>query len=66
MDFDLLINFLSEEHFEVDNKRYDVVSIDRPDSAYIILDLLSKDKNLTRGVHLVKMEGKNNIRLVNN
>lgn len=52
------------EHFEVDNKRYDVVSIDRPESAYIIMDLLSKDKNLTRGVHLVKMEGKNNIRLV--
>jgi len=51
------------QHFEVDNKRYDVVSIDRPDSAYIIMDLLSKDKNLTRGVHLVKMEGKNNIRL---
>jgi len=40
------------------------VEIDRPDCAYIAMDLLSKDKNITRGVHLVKMEGKNNIRLV--
>lgn len=52
------------ESFEVDNKRFDIVEIDRPDCAYIALDHLSKDKNITRGVHLVRMEGKNNIRLV--
>jgi len=51
------------QFFEVDNKRYDIVEIERPNSAYIVMELLSKDKNITRGVHVIKMEGKNNIRL---
>jgi len=49
--------------FDVDGKRYDLIEIDKPDSAYIILEILSKDKNLSRGVHVIKMETKNNIRL---
>jgi hypothetical protein len=48
----------------VENKKYDLVEIEKPDSAYIILDILAKEKNAIKGVHVVKMEGKTNIRLV--
>ncbi len=55
------------EHFDVDGKRYDIVELDRPDCAYIVMEVLSKDdKNITKGVHIIKMEGKSNIRLVYN
>jgi hypothetical protein len=49
--------------FVVEDKRYDIVEFDRPDCPYIILDILSKDKGITRGIHVIKMENKNNIRL---
>ena len=52
------------ESFEVENKRYDVVEVERPNCAYIVVEVLSKEKNVARGVHLIRMEGKNNIRLV--
>lgn len=52
------------ESFDVENKRYDIVEIDRPNCAYIMLEVLSKETNITRGVHLIKMEGKTNIRMV--
>jgi hypothetical protein len=58
-----LCKFNFPNSLEVDSKRYDLVEIEKPDSAYIILDILSKDKNVCRGVHVIKMEGKNNIRL---
>jgi len=51
------------QYFDVDNKRYDIVEIERPESAYIVLEVLSKEKNMTKGVHIIKMENKNNIRL---
>lgn len=50
--------------FIVDEKRYDVVEFDRPECPYIILDILSKDKSVTKGIHILKMENKTNIRLV--
>lgn len=52
------------EYFDVDSKRYDIVEIERPNCAYIMLEVLSKETNITRGVHLIKMEGKTNIRMV--
>lgn len=48
----------------MEGKRYDIVEIDRPESPYLVLEVLSKDKNITKGVHIIKMENKNNIRLV--
>jgi len=50
-------------NFEIENQKFDLISIDKPDSAYIILEILSKEKNVSRGVHVIKMESKNNIRL---
>lgn len=58
--------FLSLAYFIVEDKRYDIVEFDRPDCPYIILDILSKEKGITRGIHVIKMENKNSIRLVNN
>jgi hypothetical protein len=50
-------------YFIVEDKRYDIVEFDRPDCPYIILDILSKEKGITRGIHVIKMENKNSIRL---
>lgn len=50
--------------FEIEGKRYDVVEIDRPECGYLMLEILSKEKNILRGIHIIKMEGKSNIRLV--
>ena len=52
--------------FDVEGKKFDLIEIDKPDSAFIILEILSKEKNLSRGVHVIKMETKTNIRLVLN
>jgi len=49
--------------FEIEGKRYDVVEIDRPECGYLMLEILSKEKNILRGIHIIKMEGKSNIRL---
>ena len=50
--------------FEIEGKNYDVVEIDRPDCGYLMMEILSKEKNILRGIHIIKMEGKSNIRLV--
>ena len=50
--------------FDVEGKKYDLIEIEKPESAYIILEILSKDKNLSRGVHIIKMEAKTSIQLV--
>jgi len=50
-------------YFVVDEKRYDIVEFERPECPYIILDILSKEKCITRGIHVIKMENKTNIRL---
>ena len=60
----MLSEFISIDSFEVDGQKFDIVEIERPDCPYIILEILSKDKNITRGVHIIKMESKSNIRLV--
>ena len=52
--------------FDIEGKKHDLIEIEKPESAFIILEILSKDKNLSRGVHIINMETKTNIRLVLN
>jgi hypothetical protein len=49
--------------FQVEGKKYDIVEIERPDCSYLMMEILSKEKNVLRGIHVIKMEGKSNIRL---
>lgn len=51
-------------YFMVEDKRYDIVDFERPDQPYVMLDVLNKDKNIVRGIHIMRMENKNSIRLV--
>jgi len=62
--YDLENNVFFLAYFIVEDKRYDIVEFDRPDCPYIILDILSKEKGITRCIHVIKMENKNSIRLV--
>ena len=48
----------------INDQKYDIVEIERPNCAYLMLEILSKDKNMAKGLHIIKMENKNNIRLV--
>lgn len=59
-----IILFWLLDSIEIDSKRYDLVQIDKPECPFIIMEILSKDKNIIRGVHIIKMESKNQIRLV--
>jgi len=49
--------------FQIKDQRYDVVEFERPNCAFMMLEMLNKDTNITRGIHIIKMENKNNIRL---
>ena len=52
------------DSFEVNDKRYDIVEIDRPTCAFLMLEVLNKENNSVKGIHIIKMENKTNIRLV--
>lgn len=43
---------------ENENKKYDLIEIEKPDCPYIIMDILAKEKNICKGVHVVRMDGK--------
>jgi hypothetical protein len=49
--------------FQVKDHKYDIIEIDRPNCAYLMMEVLVKDKSMARGVHIIKMENKTNIRL---
>jgi pSer/pThr/pTyr-binding forkhead associated (FHA) protein len=49
--------------FQIKDQRYDVVEFERPNCAYMMLEMLNKETNIPRGIHIIKMENKNNIRL---
>jgi len=49
--------------YNIEGKKYDIVEVDRPECGYLMLEILSKEKNILRGIHIIKMEGKNNVRL---
>jgi len=42
---------------------YDLLGFEKPDSNYIILESLSKDRSNLRTIHVITMQNKNNIRL---
>ena len=44
-------------------KRYDLVQVDKPECPYLILDIMSKDKNIVRGIHVIKLDQKQSIKL---
>jgi hypothetical protein len=50
-------------NFQVKDQRYDIIEIDRPNCAYLMMEVLVKDKSMARGIHIIKMENKTNIRL---
>ena len=50
--------------FEIGTIKYGIVEIERPKAPYMLLEILSKDGNMIRGLHLVRMGKKNSIRLV--
>lgn len=60
-----LIFFLkNKDQIEVYGKKFDIVELPKPDAPYIILEILSRDKNQCRGVHIINMGLKNYIKLV--
>eukprot|EP01017_Pseudomicrothorax_dubius_P009045 TRINITY_DN13010_c0_g1_i2.p1 TRINITY_DN13010_c0_g1~~TRINITY_DN13010_c0_g1_i2.p1 ORF type:complete len:276 (+),score=53.02 TRINITY_DN13010_c0_g1_i2:60-830(+) len=52
-----------QEYLEVDGSRYDLVSFPRPPPPYLMFELMSKDKNTIRGVHIVSMGKKSLIKV---
>ena len=45
-------------------QEYDIVSLERPDKeAYLLLQILSKDKNQSRGIHILEMGDKSSVRI---
>lgn len=43
---------------------YDIVEIPKPIGPYLILEILSRERNQSRGIHVLNMGAKNIIRLV--
>ena len=48
---------------EIDGKKYDTVEIPRPAPPYVTLEILSRDKNLCKGVHVITFAHKKVIKL---
>jgi hypothetical protein len=60
---------LNDKHLLLDqiiaeDKTYDVVEIPKFDPPYVILEILSRDKNQCRGMHVINLSNKKNVRLV--
>ena len=49
---------------EVEGKRYDIIEITKPDGSFIMLEILSRDRNQSRGIHIIGMDSKHSIKLV--
>ncbi|KRX04038.1 SMAD/FHA domain [Pseudocohnilembus persalinus] len=47
----------------INGKKFDTVEIPTPEPPYITLEILSRDRNQTRGIHVVTLAKKNMIRL---
>lgn len=47
-------------------KEYELVKIPKPEgsSNYLILDILSKESNQTKGVHIIDLNGKESFKIV--
>lgn len=57
-------NFSPPAQLEIDKKKCDLVEIPKPETPYILLELLGKDSNQPRGAHLISMESKSSVRMV--
>lgn len=44
-------------------KKYDSVEIPTPEPPYLTLEILSRDKNQCRGIHVITLSKQNSIRL---
>lgn len=45
------------------NHFIDLIDIPKPDSNYIILEVLTRERQQTRGVHVISLQNKNNVKL---
>ncbi|EGR31131.1 hypothetical protein IMG5_117240 [Ichthyophthirius multifiliis] len=48
---------------KVKNIIYDTVEIPKPNAPYITLEILSKDKNICKGIHVISLDQRQNIKL---
>ena len=48
---------------KVKNIIYDTVEIPKPNSPYVTLEILSKDKNICKGIHVISLDSKQQIKL---
>ena len=45
--------------------KYDTIQIEKPNNPYIILEILSRDKNVCRGIQIINAKDKGTIKIVN-
>jgi hypothetical protein len=43
---------------------YDAVEIPKPEPPYILMDILSKERNISRGIQIISMNGRSEIKIV--
>jgi hypothetical protein len=54
-------NFPSYLNFN--GRQYDTVEIPKPEPPYILMDILSREKNVSRGIHIINMSGTQEIKM---
>jgi hypothetical protein len=42
---------------------YDAVEIPKPEPPYILMDILSKERNISRGIQIISMNGRSEIKI---
>jgi hypothetical protein len=52
------------KRLEINGKIFDIADIDRPEQPYIILESLSKEKKVSKGIFLIKSISEEAIKLV--
>jgi hypothetical protein len=52
------------KRLEINGKIFDIAVIDRPEQPYIILESLSKEKKVSKGIYLIKSLSEETIKLV--
>ena len=65
----IYLNFLNKfplDSVEANGTTYDIVEIPKPIGPYLILEILSRERNQSRGIHVLNMGARNIIRLVKN
>ena len=44
--------------------KYETVEIPKPEPPYIIMDILSRERNISRGIQIISMNGSSDIKIV--